>query len=151
MGDAAVGLVQRDVGVVQNNLIENNIFWQDAGFADGSTRYVIAADQYNTNAGNVWSSTAPGGNIVRNNIVPSGQSLMLLIRNSSGGNNVPYTLAQAATTLGWTGNVATDPQLTNPPGDMTLRSTSPAIDAGRPISGVAYLGAAPDLGAKELR
>jgi len=44
-----------------------------------------------------------------------------------------------------------DSQLNAPPGDVTLRSTSPDIDAGRIISGVSYLGAAPDLGAKEAR
>jgi len=151
MGDAAVGLVQRDVGVVQNNLIENNIFWQAVGLADGSTRYVIAADQYNASAGNVWSSTSPGGNVVRNNIVPSGQGLVLLIRSSANGGNVAYSLTQAASLLGWTGNLASDPQLTAAPSDVTLRSTSPAIDAGVPISGVSYLGARPDIGAKEAR
>jgi hypothetical protein len=34
---------------------------------------------------------------------------------------------------------------------LRLSSTSPCIDAGTPVSGVSYLGAAPDLGAHELR
>jgi hypothetical protein len=151
MGAAAVEMIQKDVGVVQNNIIENNILWQATGFAFGGTTYAMIADQYNANTGNVWSSTSASGNIVRNNIIPTGQSLLLLIRNSTNGNNVSYTLAQAASTLGWGANLASDPQLTAAPSDVTLRSTSPAIDAGIAISGVSYLGAAPDLGAKEAR
>jgi hypothetical protein len=145
-GGASIEIAQKDVGVVQDNIIENNIFWQNAGFEYQGTRYAITVDQYHAASGNTWSATGTGGNIIRHNIFPTGQVLYLLIRQSG---NVQYTLSQQSTLSGWTANQAVDPRLSAPPTDVTLLSGSPAIDAGRLIPGVPYTGAAPDLGARE--
>jgi hypothetical protein len=152
-GSASILIAQRDVGTVQNNTIQNNLFWQNAGKADGSTRYAIWVDEYNANTGNVWPATGASGNVVRSNVFPTGNKLYLLVRSATNGGNVSYDLPQAQATLaGWTGNRQQDPLLVNPSGgDFTLQSASPAIDAGSVISGQSYLGAAPDLGASELR
>ena len=146
-GAESVQLLEKDVGNVQNNIIENNIFWHDAGFSYGSV-YAITSDLYHSS--NPWPNATANGNIVRNNIVPTGQQMMLVIRTTA---NESYSLAQAQATLaGWANNLQVDPLFVNESiGDVRLQNTSPAIDAGIIISGVPYLGLFPDLGAHELR
>jgi hypothetical protein len=63
----------------------------------------------------------------------------------------PYTLEEAQARLpGWEKNLRGDPLFTNAGAfDFSLQTGSPAIDAGRPIAGVSFRGAAPDLGAVE--
>jgi len=60
----------------------------------------MTRNMYNSNA--LWPDGTVGGNIIRHNILPSGQSLMLVIRGFADGGNVPYTLDQAEATFeGW--------------------------------------------------
>src|SRR3989344_896714 len=150
-GDAALAFVQRDSGIVQNNSIENNIFWIAKG-ADGGNgqRYQIEANLYNVNTGNVWPSGSSNGNIVRYNIFPSSANFMVIIRNATNGNNIYYNSVTDAENIfsGWIQNNRTDPLLTSST-NFNLQSGSPAIDSGRVISGVIYNGAAPDRGAFE--
>jgi len=62
------------------------------------------------------AATAPRGH------VPAGQEALPQMRRVA---------RDEHSTLGWGAKLASDPQLTAPPGDVTLRSTSPDIDAGR--------------------
>jgi hypothetical protein len=145
----SVQLIQMDVGNVQNNTIENNIFWDDRGFTFNGVTYALTVDLYH--ATTPWPTGSANGNIVRNNIASAGQALLLVIRNAPSDDS--YTLAQAqATFAGWSANFQSDPLFVNElTDDVLLQSTSPAIDKGIIISGVPYLGLAPDLGAHELR
>jgi len=144
-GAESVQMFQSD-GNVQNNVIENNIFWNDAGLLYG-TRYAIAVDLYH--ATNPWPSGSANGNIVRNNIFPAGQSMLLIIRSLTP--NETFTVAQAqAVFAGWAQSLQADPLFVNEAvGDVHLLAGSAAIDAGRIIAGIPYLGIAPDLGAYE--
>jgi uncharacterized protein YjdB len=144
-GAESVQMFQSD-GNVQNNVIENNIFWNDTGLLYG-TRYAMAVDLYHAN--NPWPSGSANGNIVRNNIFPAGQSLLLIIR--SGIPNETFTVAQAqAAFAGWAGSLQADPLFVNEAvGDVHLLSGSAAINVGRIIAGIPYLGVAPDIGAYE--
>jgi parallel beta helix pectate lyase-like protein len=149
LGFGSVELVEQDVGNVQGNIIQNNIFWDDNGLMQNGTRYAIAADLYHSNS--PWAVGNMNGNVVRNNIFPTGQALFLVIRS---GTNSSYTLAQAQATLaGWASNWQANPLFLNAAGaDVRLQSTSPAIDAGViVVPGILYLGNAPDLGAREGR
>jgi hypothetical protein len=48
--------------------------------------------------------------------------------------------------------VQADPLFVNEAaGDVRLQNASPAINVGRILAGIPYLGLAPDLGAHELR
>jgi uncharacterized protein YjdB len=147
-GYESIELIQMDMGNVQDNVIENNIFWGDVGFLWNGKRWAITANLYQSSR--VWAAGSANGNIVRNNIFPTGQTLFLIIRNP---NNAEYTLAQAeATFSGWQLSRQLDPLFVNMAArDVRLQSGSPAIDAGRVIAGIPYLGLAPDLGAHELR
>jgi hypothetical protein len=147
-GFESVELIQIGAGNVLNNIIENNIFWGDAGLLYDGSRYSVTANLYNANS--VWATGNANGNIVRNNIFPTGQSVFLIIRNP---NNSEYTLAQAEATFnGWQQGKQVDPMFVNmAAGDVRLQTGSPAIDAGRIITGIPYLGAGPDIGAHELR
>ena len=138
-----------DVGNVQGNTVENNIFWNDRGFPYGGLTYAITADVYH--ATTPWPAATINGNIVRYNIVTSGQAMLLVIRTGVG--NESYLLAAAQSTLaGWISNLQVDPLFVNETADnVLLQSTSPAINAGRILPGIPYLGIAPDLGAHELR
>jgi uncharacterized protein YjdB len=146
-GGESVQLIQKDVGNVQNNVIENNIFWNDGGYSYGGI-YAVTMELYW--ATTPWPAGTANGNIVRNNIFPTGQSLLLVIRSTA---NESYTLASAqATLVGWATNLQVNPLFVNEAaGNVQLQSLSPAINFGRIIAGIPYLGIAPDLGAHELR
>lgn len=151
-GNASIQLVQRDAGTVRNNVIENNIFWNDAGLLDQGTRYNVLLDMFNANADNILPAGDFGGNIVRHSILPSDQ-MVLMIRKAGDGGNTAYTIAQAMTTLaGWTNLLTVDPLFTNEAANnVILLDASPAIDFGRIIAGQNFLGPAPDIGAREKR
>jgi parallel beta-helix repeat protein len=146
-GQESLQFIQMDVGNVQGNIIENNIFWHDHGFLT-DTLYAVTAELYH--ATSPWPTGSMNGNIVRNNIFPSGQTLVLVIRRAP--SNDAYTLAQAqATFAGWVQNIQVDPLFVNEAGgDVRLQASSPAIDAGRIRPGIPYVGFAPDVGAHEL-
>jgi hypothetical protein len=143
----SVQLIQKDVGTVRDNTIENNIFWEDRGFAYGGPQYAVTIELYH--ATTPWALGTVNGNTVRNNIFPAGQLLLLVIRN--GAPNDVYTLSLAQGMLaGWANNLQVDPRFVNAAaGDLQLQAGSPAIDAGRMVTGIPYAGAAPDLGAHE--
>jgi hypothetical protein len=156
---SGVQVAQFDVAQVSNNTIQNNIFWGNntdtSRFYNGSYQD-IWIDLYHANS--VWAAGSLNGNAFRNNIVArdatdAGQGWLIIVRSSAAGDNLYYTTAQAqAAYSGITGNFQSDPLLTNAGGhDFRLQSASPAVDAGLAIAGVSYLGAAPDLGAHELR
>jgi hypothetical protein len=150
-GGSGLNIVQKD-GTVQNNTIENNIVWQNdragRGFVNGSTTYTFGFDLYHSSGSNVWPAGSANGNILRNNLVSTGQQFLMIYYPSSNG---AYSLAQAQSTFaGWVANFAADPLFTNAAaGDFTLQAGSPAIDTGNPVAGQSFLGSAPDLGARE--
>jgi hypothetical protein len=88
---------------------------------------------------------------VRYNLISSGQAMLLKIRNAP--SNESFTLALAQSTLaGWLANLQVNPLFVNETADnVTLQTLSPAIDVGRILSGIPYLGIGADLGAHELR
>ena len=151
-GNASIQFVQRDAGTVRNNIIENNIFWNDAGLADQGTRYGVLLDMFNANSNNILPAGDFGGNIVRHNILPPDQ-LVLMIRKAGDGGNTAYTLTQAMAVLaGWINLITQDPQFINEAAnDVRLLDASPAIDFGRQIPGQNFLGVGPDLGAREKK
>jgi uncharacterized protein YjdB len=137
------------VANVQNNIIENNIFWHDAGFADHGARYAITADLYH--ATNPWVVTTLNGNIVRNNLFPTGQDLLLVIRQGLPNESYPLTQAQVLL-AGWASNLQTDPLFVNEAGgDVHLRPRSPAIAVGHGVTAIPHRGTRPTLGAHEPR
>jgi len=148
-GYASLQFIQMDAGNVQNNTVENNIFWNDQGFAYGGLVYAVTADVYHANS--PWANGTINGNIVRYDLVTTGQAMLLVIRNAP--SNESYLLAQAQATLaGWTSNLQLNPLFVNETADNVLLQTlSPAIDVGRILTGIPYLGIAPDLGAHEAR
>jgi hypothetical protein len=148
-GYASLQFIQMDAGSVQNNTVENNIFWNDRGFSYGGLVYAATADVYHANS--PWAPGTINGNIVRNNLVSGGQAMLLVIRTGVG--NESYSLASAQSTLaGWASNLQINPLFMNETADnVVLQTTSPAINVGRILSGIPYLGLAPDLGAHELR
>ena len=159
-GGAALQLLQKDGAQVQGNVIENNVFWGNhAAGATEAGRYYEGAyhdvwvDLYNATTD--WAEGTLNGNVLRNNILgrdvaSAGQSWILVVRRAG---NYKYTLSQAQTRIpGVASNWERDPLLVSPgTGNFKLGSSSPAIDAGRVIQGLTFLGAAPDLGANELR
>jgi uncharacterized protein YjdB len=148
-GYASLQFIQMDAGNVQNNVVENNIFWHDQGFAYGGLVYAVTADVYHANT--PWPTGTINGNIVRYNLISTGQAMLLTIRNAP--SNESFSLASAQSTLaGWTANLQLDPLFVSEAADnVTLQTLSPAIDVGRILTGIPYLGIAPDLGAHELR
>jgi uncharacterized protein YjdB len=148
-GYASLQFIQMDAGNVQNNIVENNIFWNDRGFSYGGLVYAVTADVYHANT--PWPTGTVNGNIVRYNLISSGQAMLLKIRNAP--SNESFTLALAQSTLaGWLANLQVNPLFVNETADnVTLQTLSPAIDVGRILSGIPYLGIGADLGAHELR
>ena len=151
-GNASIQFVQRDAGTVRNNIIENNIFWNDAGLLDQGTRYGVLLDMFNANSDNILPPGDFGGNIVRYSVLPPGQRVLMIRKAGDGGNTV-YSIADAMTSLaGWTNLLTVDPLFTNEAAnDVRLLDSSPAIDIGRQVSGQSFLGGGPDLGAREKR
>jgi hypothetical protein len=155
-GGAALEISQQTTGLVTNNTIQNNIFWNNnlAGattqgryYAGGS--FDIWVDLYSSTT--IWPVGSLNGNVIRNNILGSsladaGKQWLIIVISSG---NRYYTLAQAQTAFGTalSGNREVDPLLNS---DFTLQVGSPAIDVGQVIfTGQKYTGTAPDLGARE--
>ncbi|MBI3029525.1 MAG: right-handed parallel beta-helix repeat-containing protein [Candidatus Rokubacteria bacterium] len=155
-GNGTYGLWMSEKGGrrVTNNVIENNIFFRNAGFPLGSQTYTIGIEHYSNPT--AWPVGSLNGNRIQNNILlrqpgSAGEPMVLRIRNASQGGNLTYTLsAFQQTYTEAANNLEADPLFTDAvSGVFTLRAGSPAVDAGLIIPGIAYLGAAPDLGAYE--
>jgi len=155
-GGASVLISQQQDGAVSNNLIANNIFWNNnlAGANDRGRYYEggsydIWIDLYA--ASSVWPSTSLNGNVFQNNIIGStlldaGKQWMMIVAPT----NQKLTLAQAQAKFGSavTGNREVDPLLNTT--NFSLLAGSPAVDAGTVLfAGQKMTGAAPDLGARE--
>src|SRR5947207_2828813 len=139
---------------ITQNVIENNIFFRNGGFQYQGNTYTITINHYDN--GSAWPEGNLNGNVIKNNIFlrqpgSAGTPLVLHIRNSAQGGNVSYTLPgfQQISSAAFA-NFESDPMFTDEANRaFTLRSGSAAIDRGVASPGVAYLGAAPDLGANE--
>lgn len=154
-GGAGLQISQQGDGVVSDNVIADNIFWNNnlggataqARYYEGSS-YAVWIDLYNSSV--PWPDQSLNGNVLQNNIIgptdatTGKQWLMIVVRT---GNRI-YTLAQAQAALPQvTANRAVDPLLNS---DFTLQAGSPAIDAGRVLfPDQQFRGSAPDLGARE--
>jgi uncharacterized protein YjdB len=161
-GGAGFQLFQSTSGVVSGNFIENNIIWGNNTSSDGivnrsqnGSYWDFWVDLYHANTG--WTAGTLNGNVIRNNIAAKnaadiGQGWIFIIV-PGGTNNRSYTMAQAEAALpNVAANLQVDPLFVNVGArDFHLLLTSLAIDAGRIIPGVPYLGLAPDLGAREMR
>jgi hypothetical protein len=156
-GGASVLITQQQTGVVSDNLIANNIFWNNnlAGatergrYYDGSS-YDVWIDLYAASV--IWPAGSMNGNVIQNNVLGStlaeaGKRWLIIVINP---NNRMFTLAQAQSQLpGVVGNREVDPLLNS---DFTLQTGSPGIDAGTVLfPGQKLAGSAPDLGARERR
>jgi Right handed beta helix region len=127
-GLESVQLIQMDNGNVRGNTIENNIFWHDHGLTVDDVLYAMTMDLYHASV--PWVSGTANDNVVRNNIFPTEQSLVLVIYRVTPNNS--YTLAQAQSTFaGWAGNLQADPLFVDEAaGDVRLQPGSPAAAAG---------------------
>jgi hypothetical protein len=127
-GAESVQLIQKDVGEVRGNVIEHNIFWHDTGLPADGTRYAVAADLYHATV--PWVPGTTNGNVVRTNVFPMGQELLLVIRN--GPANDVYSALRAQSVLGgWSDNIQTDPLFVDEAaGDVRLQSQSVASKLG---------------------
>ncbi len=156
VGNGTAGImfvVQGSTAYVRNNLIENNLLWNNGGYdgANGSF-YDVVADHYSGN--NPWVPGFSDGNVFRDNNVSSDPSVRFLIAiSSAGGSNHVFNSPESVATAFplWTGNTSLNPLFSDQQsGDFSLKTGSPMIDSGRHIPGVVYTGSAPDRGAFEF-
>ncbi|MBV9210471.1 MAG: hypothetical protein JOZ52_07570, partial [Acidobacteria bacterium] len=134
---------------VRNNTIENNIFWNNGGSDGGNGQsYEVKVDFFHTT--NPWPVGFSDGNIFRYNNVSNRP--FLVIARTTGNSYYPVPSGTPFTTdfPAWTNNTQQDPLFTNPgTHNYSLQSGSPMINTGRIISGLPYVGSAPDRGAFE--
>jgi hypothetical protein len=160
-GGAGVQVFQGQTGQVANNIIENNIIWGNNASPDSvvarnvdGVSWDFFVDLYHAASG--WSAGSLNGNVIRNNIAARnaadiGQGWLFILQPSGATQELTLTQAQA-TFADVVANLQADPLFVSVTGrDFRLQTTSRAVDAGRIIPGVPYLGAAPDLGVHELR
>jgi Big-like domain-containing protein/parallel beta helix pectate lyase-like protein len=150
----AINITEANDRSVRDNVIANNIFFRNDGFAYQGNNYAITINHYGNST--AWPLGSLNGNRIENNIVlrrPGvvGAPTVLRIRNPAQGGNVAQTLAAFQQTYaGASGNLETDPMFTDEANLVfTLRAGSPAIDRGLLIPRVPYLGTGPDLGVFE--
>src|SRR5437764_1082131 len=152
--NGAIALREWDGRSVRDNLVANNIFFRNAGFAFEGNVYTITINHYGNPT--AWPVGSLNGNRIENNIFlrqpgSAGEPMVLRIREPAQGGNLSYTLAGFQQTYAEaSGNLETDPRFTDEANRVfTLRAGSPAIDRGLVIPGVGYFGSAPDLGVFE--
>lgn len=123
-------------GNLTNNEVHNLI-----SVGGGNPQQLYAS----ANAGN--DGTHSSGNIVSHFCIGADSSNFISWNGTQYSTMAAFLAAVAGATNGVSGN----PLLASPPGDCTLQSGSPCINAGEVITGVTdgYLGAAPDLGYAE--
>jgi parallel beta-helix repeat protein len=160
-GSVATGMIIRCASnmVIANNTIDDIDWWvfdiQQNGNYSGSLAGLKIQNNVITQHGAkiyAFQVALPAGSIVdRDDVYVTGGAPIASVINKGNA----YDLA---TLRAWTGtdqhSVSVDPQFTNAGGrDYHLRSSSPVIDLGSPISGVTdgFLGSAPDLGRFEAR
>ena len=127
-GTEGLQMIQMDNGNVRNNTIESNIFWDDVGFTYDGATYALTADLYHSTV--PWVTGSANGNIIRNNVFPHDETLLLIVRSVSP--NESYTVSKAQSTFaGWVGNLQADPLFVDEAaGDVRLQSASPAPSMG---------------------
>lgn len=160
---------------VQGNVIQNNLFWGNAGdlgsdFGNNHCQVLIVLGSASDAEWARWFGNGAwpmNGNVVQNNswgrATADQYFLFMSPRGGFGEFSNPYTLADAKLTsrfgamLKATNTQSTvDPLFANTTADLSnaatnyaLASGSPVRDAGAILGGYAYLGTAPDLGARE--
>jgi parallel beta helix pectate lyase-like protein/Big-like domain-containing protein len=156
-GQAGLGvlILERDGRAVRANLIANNVFFRNRGFPFDGVIYSIVVDHFYAPA--AWPEGSLNGNQIRSNLLlrepgSMGEVAILRVRGPDQGGNSGYTLAQfEALYAGASSNLEADPEFTDEANrQFALQAGSPAIDQGMIIPGVAFQGAAPDIGVFEL-
>ncbi len=156
-GNGTYGLFvsEKNGRTVRDNLIVNNIFFRNHGFALDGRTYTIGIEHYHSPT--AWPVGSLNGNRIENNILlrepgTAGEPLVLRIRNADQGGNLTYTLAQfQAAHRAAADNLEADPLLTDESKRVfSVRPDSPAAKRGVRIPGVSHHGEAPDIGAFEV-
>jgi len=121
-GDGDTGIIVGGYGTPStNNKVYNNTIYNNAGPG------IVLGSPY----------SGPSNTIVQNNILYQNATDSVMQANDSG-SVIDHNL------------IGTDPRFVNAVGaDFHLQASSPAIDAGVMMPGLAYTGATPDLGALE--
>ncbi|MBI3029560.1 MAG: right-handed parallel beta-helix repeat-containing protein [Candidatus Rokubacteria bacterium] len=151
----AILLFEQDGRTVRDNLIANNVFFRNSGFAFGGAIYSVVIEHFQTPV--AWPEGSLNGNRIQNNILlrepgSAGELAVLRIRRPDQGGNVDYTLAQfEALYPEAANNLETDPRFADEANRVfALQAGSSAIDEGVIIPGVHFQGAAPDIGIFEV-
>ncbi len=151
----AVLVFEKDGRAVRDNVLANNVFFRNRGFAFAGAVYSVVIEHFHTPA--AWPEGSLNGNRFSHNIFlrepgAAGEPSVLRIRRADQGGNLNYTLAQLeAVHAEAADNMEVDPRFTDEANRVfTLQAGSPAIDAGALIAGVQFEGEAPDIGVFEL-
>lgn len=154
-GGAGIFISEKDGRAVRDNLVANNIFFRNRGFALQGARYSIVIEHFHTPE--AWPEGSLNGNLLRNNIAlrepgSAGELAVLRIRRPDQGANVDYTVAQLeALYADAANNLEADPRFADEANRLfSLQAGSPAIDRGMIIAGVDFRGVAPDIGVFEV-
>jgi len=138
---------------VKDNLIVNNIFLRNSGFAFNGSMHTIWIDHYHNFTG--WPAGSLNGNTIKNNIFlrqsNSAGEISVIMVPPGAINDLFYTLPEFEAIYSEVeNNLEVDPLFVNEAAtNFRLQSGSPAIDKGQVLPGVVYNGAAPDIGAYE--
>ena len=138
-GGAGLMMLQKDIGQVKDNVIENNIFWgnhasrevETSRFYEGSF-YEVWVDLYHANV--PWGTNSLNGNVIRSNVLGKGtgpfdRGWLLVVQRPA---NKSYSLLDAHAYLsGVKANTDRDPMLRNPAAaDFRLQPASRVPDKG---------------------
>lgn len=163
-------MVVRFANDVRDNLIANNIFWNNC--LNGMTSQWEGQGYYNGAVFDMWINlvnisgtpqddwfpsnvTTLNGNRWVRNIFSTTPDTLVMVRPFINGATIDYTLAEAEAAFGadFADNECADPQFTSTtpgnPAYLALDADSPAIDTGSALSGYGYSGSAPDKGVYE--
>src|SRR3989442_15775336 len=153
-GGPGLSISEKDGLAVQNNLIANNIFFRNGGFPYEGNIYTIKIEHYHNPT--AWPVGSLNGNVIENNIFlrqpgSAGKKSVILVRNTTQGGKLSYTLSEVqATYSADMKNLEQDPLFVSERGgDFHLRPGSPAIDKGVVVAERRYVGCHPDIAAFE--